>query len=136
NSFGGNGGGLANVNAAMLGGLAPSNFWQLGGNNLLPGQFLGTTNNQALEFRVNSGRALQLVPTTNTANFIGGDPNNFVAAGVYGATISGGGTLAYPGGTGLTNKVIAHFATVGGGVGNTASGTAHFSTGDSATVGG
>ena len=137
-TFTGNGGGLTNVNAATLGGFGADQLWKTAGNNntIAGVNFLGTPDNQPLDFRVNNGRALQLAPTTNTANFIGGDSHNFVAPGVYGATIGGGGTLAYPGGSGLTNKILAHFATIGGGVGNTASGTSNRQDGDSATVGG
>ncbi len=49
NSFTGNGAGVMNVNATALNGLGASNFWQLGGNNVAAGQFLGSTNNQPLE---------------------------------------------------------------------------------------
>jgi hypothetical protein len=137
-TFTGNGAGVSNVNAGALGGLAVNQLWKTPGNsNTVPGvDFLGTTDGQPLEFRVNNNRALQLAPTTNAPNFIGGDAHNFVAPGVYGAAIGGGGTPAYSGGIGLTNKVLAPFATIGGGVGNTASGNANGTNGDSATVGG
>ena len=88
--------------------------------------FLGTTDNQPLEFKVNGRRALRLEPTTNdvshsnTVNVIGGSPMNFVTPGVYGATIAGGG--GEYGGTSYTNRVTAGFGTVGGGLGNTSSG--------------
>ncbi len=138
NSFTGNGTGLTNVNAVSLGGLGVDQFWKTAGNsNTIAGvNFLGTGDNQPLDFRVNNSRALRLAPTTNAPNFIGGDSQNFVVAGVYGATIGGGGTPAYPGGSGLTNKALANFATVGGGAGNTASGSGNTPGGDSATVAG
>jgi len=88
--------------------------------------FLGTTDNQPLEFKANGRRALRLEPTTddvshaNTVNVIGGSPMNFVTPGVYGATIAGGG--GEYGGTSYTNRVTAGFGTVGGGLGNTSSG--------------
>jgi hypothetical protein len=137
-AFAGNGAGLTNINAAALSGLTVGPLWTTTGNsNTVSGaNFVGTADNQPLDFRVNNGRVLQLAPTTNTANFIGGDSHNFVAPGVYGAVIGGGGTLAYPGGTGLTNKVLANFGTIGGGVGNTVDGTIFNSAGDSATVAG
>ena len=54
-SFTGNGTGLTNLNAASLGGLNAANFWQLGGNNVGSGQFIGSTNNQPLELRTSGG---------------------------------------------------------------------------------
>src|ERR1017187_1638834 len=109
NNFSGNGTGLTNVNAATLGGLGAANFWQLGGNNIALGQFLGSTNNQALELKANGVRALRLdggalsgktvsegYPYPNGApNMIGGSPLNFVALNVVGATIGGGGATNY-----------------------------------------
>jgi hypothetical protein len=59
----------------------------------------------------------------NSPNVIGGYSGNSVTAGVYGATIGGGGA------SGATNRVTANYATVGGGYGNNASA-------DYATVGG
>ena len=93
-TFSGNGANVTNVNAASLGGLASSNFWQLGGNNVAAGKFLGSTNNQPVEIWVNNQRALRLEPTpTNGAvNVIAGSLINKVDAGVVGATIAGGGT--------------------------------------------
>lgn len=62
-SFAGNGAGLTNVNAATLGGLGANQFWQLSGNSgTTPGaNFLGTTDNEALEFHVNNVRAFKLI---------------------------------------------------------------------------
>ena len=89
-SFTGNGGGLSNVNASTFDGLASSSFWKLDGNNVSPGQVLGSTNNQALEFVVNGFTALRLEPNAMALpNLIGGR-NNTIATGVYAATIGGG----------------------------------------------
>src|SRR6185503_20197 len=124
-AFTGNGANLTNVNAATLGGLNSSNFWRLGGNNVSAGQFIGSTNNQPVELRVNGVRALRLEPTVNDAdhsnivNVVNGSPVNFVAPGVYGATI-GGGAGSYFGIT-YSNTVTADFGTVSGGAQNTAS---------------
>ncbi len=117
-AFAGNGAAVTAVNAASLNGLNATNFWQLGGNNTLPGQFLGTTNSQAVELRVNGYRALRLEPTTNNSpNFIAGWSNNVVAAGAYGDVILGGGSsIAFPG---QTNAVAANYSTIAGGGGNT-----------------
>jgi hypothetical protein len=117
-SFIGNGGPLTNVNAALLNGLASSNFWQLAGNSATTpaANFLGTSDNQPLELRVNGSRALRLEPNTNGApNLIGGASINFAAPGVFGATIAGGGATN----TSFTNSVAANFATIGGGTRNT-----------------
>lgn len=54
--------------------------------------------------------------TGNTPNIIGGYSGNSVAAGVYAATISGGGY------TSSINQVTSNFGTVGGGAGNSAGG--------------
>jgi hypothetical protein len=122
-TFGGYGAGLSNVNATLLNGLAPSNFWQTSGNSGTTAgpNFVGTTDNQALELHVNGVRALRLEPTaTNGAvNVIGGSPNNFVGAGVVGATIGGGGAINYSGAS-FTNSVTVDFGTVGGGYANNA----------------
>ncbi len=90
--------------------------WELEGNaGTTPGtNFLGTTDNQALELRVNSARALRIEPAS-TPSIIGGHADNTVE-GASGATISGGGYASYP------NRATADSATVGGGDGNVASG--------------
>jgi hypothetical protein len=107
--------------------------WSLTGNaGTNPAtNFLGTTDNAALEIRVNNARALRIEPATSAIecpgaicpNIIGGFSGNSVGAGVVGATIGGGGTSLG------TNRVTAAFGTVGGGKNNTASG-------GGATVGG
>ncbi len=134
-TFTGNGAGLANVNAVTLGGLGSSNFWQIGGNAGTSGGFIGTTDNQLFDVRVNNARVMRYQLNTdgegfytNAPNVIGGSSvNTTVTNGVVGATIAGGGgiegVIAYP------NKVTADFGTVSGGHGNTASG-------DEATVAG
>ena len=127
NSFSGNGAGLANVNATTLGGLSSSNFWKSAGNaGTVPGaNFVGTTDNQPLELRVNGGRAFRLEPTVNDANHsgiinvIGGSPLNYLSNGVYAATISGGGAANFFG-VPVSNSVIGDFGTVSGGAQNTA----------------
>jgi hypothetical protein len=133
-AFIGNGVNLTNVNAARLGGLSTSNFWQTGGNSGTSptnGNFLGTTDNQPLELRVNRLRAMRLEPggisayalsqgfpaSNGAPNVIGGSPVNFVPSGVVGATIGGGGTTNY-GGPSYTNTVGADFGFIGGGFGN------------------
>ncbi|HXG48815.1 MAG TPA: hypothetical protein VNO52_14410, partial [Methylomirabilota bacterium] len=143
NSFTGSGAGLTGLNASQLSsGTVPdarlaanvartNQVWLLGGNaGTTPGtHFLGTTDNQPLEVRVNNRRALRLEPNTNNApNVIGGYAGNYVSNTVIGATIGGGGAGDWFGNA-YTNRVLRNFGTVGGGWGNIASG-------ETATVGG
>lgn len=102
------------VDAATLGGQGASNFWQSGGNNVLNGQFLGSTNNQPLDLHANNQRALRLEPTTGTPNVLGGAGVNATLAGVTGATIAGGGSTA------ANNRVTDNYGSVGGGNSNLA----------------
>lgn len=76
--------------------------------------FLGTTDNQPLEFRVSGLRTLRLEPNAISPNLIGGFKNNWLTSGVYGATISGGGQ------SGAANRVTDYYGTVGGGETNQA----------------
>jgi hypothetical protein len=69
-------------------------YWNLNGNAGTVGQnFIGTTDNTPLEFRVNGRRALRLEPTTNSPNLIGGFEGNSVDGGGVGNTIGGGGSV-------------------------------------------
>lgn len=92
--------------------------WTLTGNaGTTPGtNFVGTTDNKALELRVNGARALKLVPNATSPSVVGGYSGNTLGGGAYGATISGGGY------SGWVNSVSGIYGTVGGGAGNTASG--------------
>ena len=126
-SFAGNGVNVTNVNAATLNGLNATNFWQLGGNNVASGQIIGSTNNQPVEIWVNNQRALRIEPNTNGApNMICGSSVNYVAPGVMGAVVGGGGAMNYYG-VGA-NQVDAIFGTIAGGLGNSVLSNADFST--------
>jgi hypothetical protein len=117
--------------------------WSLTGNaTTTPGaNYLGTSDNQALELRVNGSRALLIQPGINSfPNIIGGSSGNGASAFVRGAAIGGGGceedncNWVYDNwgtvGGGVNNQVglnnasvsIEVAATVGGGSGNIASG--------------
>ncbi|HEV2391596.1 MAG TPA: hypothetical protein VG146_04445, partial [Verrucomicrobiae bacterium] len=131
NVFAGNGSGLTNVNAATLGGLTAGSFWRLGGNAGVPTgtNFIGTTDNQYFDIRVNNLRAMRYRVLTDAAgvfsnapNVIGGSSVNLTAPGVVGATIAGGGGNDTNGNV-YVNTVGADFGTVGGGYANTAGGT-------------
>ncbi len=128
--FLGNGAGVTNVNAVTLNGVSSTGFWQTVGNaGTTPGtHFLGTTDTQPLDFRVNNRRGLRLEYANDgfeSVNVIGGSSGNIVGSGVAGATIAGGGAIIADN----VNRVLASFGSVGGGMSNTAGGA-------SATVGG
>jgi hypothetical protein len=137
--------------------LADGPYWALGGNaGTSPGSdFLGTTDDTPLHFRVNGQRALRLEPALNggapAPNVIGGGPDNQVTAGVHSATIAGGGR-GLPDDPATANQVTDHGGTVGGGALNqagnaagttsdrryatVAGGVGHTASGVVATVGG
>ena len=77
---------------------ASGSFWSLTGNaGTTPGtHFLGTTDATNLTLAVNGGAALRLEPDATSPNLIGGHVDNQVTAGVYGATIGGGGNSPAP----------------------------------------
>ncbi|HEY5909168.1 MAG TPA: hypothetical protein VJA21_01040 [Verrucomicrobiae bacterium] len=118
--------------------LASNTFWRLGGNSATASgvNFLGTTDNEALEFKANGRRGFQLgyashvygdpivTAVDRTMNLIGGYTSNSVSAGVIGATIGGGGylydALLAGSDTSHPNRVTGDFGTVGGGFDNVA----------------
>jgi hypothetical protein len=142
NSFTGNGSGLQNLNANNLvsGTLSDARLasnvartnqvWLLGGNaGTTPGaNFLGTTDNQALELKVNNTRVLRLEPNASGPNVIEGATNNTVTS-AYGATIGGGNSNAIQSGAncsaiggGFSNTNTGAYAAIPGGDLNVASG--------------
>ena len=116
--------------------------WSRVGNaGTFPGvNFLGTTDNFALDLRVNNTRALRVEPNSTSPNLIGGQPGNAVTAGVAGATIAGGGDPADGSDANTapdTNRVTDNFGTVSGGANNQAGDAAGTTTDRKyATVGG
>jgi len=112
---------------------AGASCWSLTGNaGTDPAtQFIGTTDNKALEVRVNDQRALRLEPDAASPNLVGGYSGNYATAGAKGATIGGGGASSN------INRVTDDYGTVAGGYGNGAGDNAG-STGDRgyAAVGG
>lgn len=126
-TFTGNGANVTNVNAVTLNGLNATNFWRVGGNagaNPANGAFLGTKDKQPLEFWVNTNRALRLEYAYDLGygcadpNIIGGYASNAVLSifgnPSYGCFIGGGGTAGYP------NQAAGVYASILGGLGNTA----------------
>jgi hypothetical protein len=92
--------------------------WLLAGNaaTVAGVDFLGTTDAVPLEIRVANQPVLRLEPNAMGPNVIGGQAQNNVSIGVYGATISGGGGPAGP------HSITAEFGTIGGGLKNLVSG--------------
>jgi len=139
NSFAGNGSGLTNVNAGLLGGLSAGSFWKTAGNagtSPTSGNYVGTSDNNPLELHVYGTRGLRLEPDSrgdNAPNLIGGYGNNAVQQpGSGGDVIGGGGVGIVPNliysnssgvfiGAGSANQVGPNVndSVVGGGFGNT-----------------
>jgi hypothetical protein len=90
-------------------------YWSLAGNaGTTPGvNYLGTSDNTALELKVNGQRVLRLEPASSP-NLLGGYSGNLLTAGVTGATVGGGGSSGNP------NRVTDSWGTVGGGINNRA----------------
>jgi hypothetical protein len=136
--------------------------WLLTGNaGTTPGlHVLGTTDPASLTLVVDGVPALRLVPS-GSPNLIGGHGGNWVQAGANGAAIGGGGDNGMPNrvtdnhgtvsggnnnqaGDGDGDPGMAPYATVSGGLGNTASGATaniaggedNIASGDHAAVGG
>lgn len=111
-------------------------FWNATGNTGTGvGNFVGTIDNIALEFRVFNLRALRITPTgaTTAPNLVAGHNANSFTAGSLGITISGGGA------GGFLNTVTDSYGNVGGGRGNRAgnnNGPSMVSDASDATVGG
>lgn len=108
---------------------ASGSSWSLSGNAISAGSFLGTTNAEPLELRAADSRVFEALDAnddgSHAPNIVLGSDQNVVAATVHGATVSGGGG-------GFPNRATGNYATVVGGVGNTASGTASIAGGRSA----
>jgi len=124
-AFEGDGSGLTNCNAGQLDGLDSSAFWKVGGNaGTSPGtHFLGTTDNKAVEFKVNGQRALRIEPNiSGRPNVIGGSTNNVVGADVVGATISGGSYNTIPSNTWYATIAGGGYNTIGSDSGESAIG--------------
>jgi hypothetical protein len=122
-------GGLLGWTNLPTGGGGGSSGWSLTANSgTIPGtDFVGTTDNAALEMHVNNVRGWQLQPTSDSPNVVAGAPGNYVANGMVGATIAGGGTITLYG-SAYTNSVFAYHGSIGGGLGNTIQANAYEST--------
>jgi trimeric autotransporter adhesin len=98
--------------------------------------YLGTSDNQPFELRVNGQRVLRLEPMATAIhgiapNLLGGFGGNTITAGASGVTIAGGGK------SGWLNRVSDDFGTIGGGLNNQAGdNTGDFLSAPAATVSG
>jgi hypothetical protein len=106
----------------------PANAFVQGGNAFGGAARLGTNDNQPVEIEANGALAMRIEPHAISPNVTHGYTNaSYVATGVYGASIGGGGTPGseYAGRScvpflGCQNTVLDHFGTIGGGAGNVA----------------
>ena len=144
NSFAGNGSALTNLNANGLGGgtvpaAALGNAWKTTGNaGTAPGpNFIGTTDNQSFDVRVNNSRALHLQPVTGAAStIIGGSSINSVDPTVKVGVIGGGDNNSIQmssdysvinGGNSNTINYASFNSTIGGGLQNSMSPNVQYS---------
>lgn len=99
--------------------------WDTTGNVVAAGEFLGSTNNVAIELRANNLRAARFSPGFNNAvSIVLGSSANVVTGN--GATIGGGGSSAMTCGGGSSscaNQTDETFATISGGAANSIVGT-------------
>ena len=95
-----------------------SDVWHTGGNfgtvPLL--NFLGTTDNQPLIFKVYGVEAMRFEPTSDAPNVVGGYGGNYVQPGLPGVTIGGGGSPFNNQPNIVTNN--GNYATIAGGYHN------------------
>ncbi len=126
--------------AAFMFRLSHDVVFQEGGNAFGNPAVLGTTDDNALDVRVNDARVMRYEPRAISPNVIGGSAANGVSADVRGATIGGGGAASgtEPFIVTLTpNRVTDNYGTVGGGLANLAGDDQSTAlTASSATVGG
>lgn len=99
---------------------ANSAFWRIGGNaGASAPLFLGTTDPQSLYLGVNGLTALRFEPAAVT-NILGGFQGNLLEPGISGALLLGGGAADDGYGNTAAHYVGADYATVIGGLGNSA----------------
>ncbi len=92
-----------------------SSGWGLTGNagTTAGTNFIGTTDNQPLEFKVNNLTSMKIIPSTNSqTNLIIGNPSNTISSIVEGSSILGGGE------TGFGNIITESTSVISGGSNN------------------
>ncbi len=124
---------ISDLSYSKLTGIPTLNYWGLSGSVLTGTEFLGSLNNQPINFRANNSRVMtysyvQNLTDPNTANqyssvnTLGGSSVNSIGAGVVGATISGGGRDNVTGADGPNIISAGEFAVIAGGQNNSLSG--------------
>lgn len=134
NSFSGDASKMTALNANELTiGAVPyaalDNAWKINGNAETQSglDFIGTTDDQPFEVRVNGLRAIKLEDNGDgsdagpesdfSPNIIMGSPANEIGEGLVGVAISGGGAVNYQGYQSLQNTAFSDYAVIGGGLG-------------------
>ena len=129
NVFSGDGSALTNVVASSLSPALANSYWQIGGNAGVPSnRYIGTTDYQPIELRVNNAPAVRIFPTTpNWPNLVSGASNNYIQSDVTASSVAGGrgnGVSDVSGGSfiggGSTNVIQSNSAgsVIGGGTQN------------------
>ena len=101
---------------------APNAFVQ-NGNAFGAQAVLGTTDNNALDIRVNNARVMRYEPNSISGNVVGGSVANVARAGIRGAVIAGGGAPVGSEPLGPVTSPWEHvvrdsYGTIGGGLRN------------------
>ena len=115
-----NGGILETRSAASLAPGLADDFWAMSGNGgtTAGANFIGTTDDEAFEIHVDDasstgtdgrGRVARFEPHATSPNVVLGYQGNLIDSGVFGATISGGGSSAN------VNRVGSNYGTISGG---------------------
>jgi len=89
--------------------VAANTFWSAAGNGgtVAGTHFVGTTDNQPFEIRVNGIRAALITPTNGAPNIILGGAQNVISDGTFGSSILGGGSNSV--------SVLSRYSTIAGG---------------------
>lgn len=118
------------LDADFLDGLDSTDFWKRGGNAVNERNFIGTITPHQFVLMANNEEVLQLEYPEgfDSPNILGG--YGYIAPGVYGATISGGGRSV------AENRIFSIFGTISGGEKNEAGTSGEIAATDFATVGG
>lgn len=113
--------------------------WQIAGNTIAPGAFLGTTNDLPLELRADNERGLRLETLDDAGGSAYGGSIGTVAvtAGSSSNSATGAGATVGGGGNEETgNQASGRYSTVPGGLANVASGQFSVASGFTAQAGG
>ncbi|MGI0134489.1 MAG: hypothetical protein ACREBW_05985, partial [Candidatus Micrarchaeaceae archaeon] len=103
--------GSSGQNTPIANGDGGSDWSETGNDSTTPGtNYVGTSDNNKLYFKVNGTTVMRYVPTTGEPNIIGGNVANSITGN--GSVIAGGGT------SGNANSITADYSVIGGGYKN------------------